>query len=96
MQQRKNDENARTWFRSERVFCNQGNWFIRTREGVDVGPFLTKAAAEAEAGALQATLEGLTRPEDAEAAIKGYLLEAQMPGDDLSSLTDYVVKEGSF
>jgi hypothetical protein len=94
MEQRK-DEAPRTWFRSKRIFRNEGEWFIRTREGVDVGPFPTKAAAEAEADALQATLE-VTRPENVEAAVQGYLLNAQLPADDLGALTDYVVKEGSF
>ena len=95
MEHRK-DENPRTWFRSERVFREEGQWFIRTREGVDVGPFPTKVAAEAEAGALKQTLQALNKPEDAEAAIHGYRLNAQLPDEDLSNLTDYVVKEGSF
>lgn len=96
MQHRKNDDDARTWFRSERLFQKAGKWFIRTREGVDVGPFASRTAAETEAGALQTALEGLSRPEDAEATVKGFLLDAQLPADGLGSLTDYVVKEGSF
>ena len=94
MEHRKN-EARRTWFRSKRIFRNKGNWFIRTREGVDVGPFGNRAAAEEEADALQSTLE-VTRPENQEAAVRGYQLNAQLPADDLGALTDYVVKEGSF
>jgi hypothetical protein len=89
------DEAPRTWFRSKRIFCEKSEWFIRTREGLDVGPFATRTMAEDEADALQATLE-VTRPENVEAAVQGYLLNAQLPADDLGALTDYVVKEGSF
>jgi len=94
MEHRK-DESPRTWFRSKRIFRNKGNWFIRTREGVDVGPFGDRTAAEEEADALQATLE-VTRTEHQEAAVRGDQLNAELPADDLGALTDYVVKEGSF
>jgi len=38
--------------RSERVFGAGGQWYFQTREGIDVGPYPTREAAEAEAARL--------------------------------------------
>jgi hypothetical protein len=62
---------------------------------LDVGPFPTRSAAKAETKTLLATLE-VTRPEDVEAAVQGYLLNARLSSDDFCEVADYVVKEGSF
>lgn len=32
--------------RSDRLFCHQGMWFFKTREGKDVGPFRYRDEAE--------------------------------------------------
>lgn len=39
-------EGERTWFRSDRFFTVESDHFFSTREGVDVGPFPSRAAAE--------------------------------------------------
>jgi hypothetical protein len=50
------DERLRTWFRSDRVFLSDGQWFFHTREGVDVGPYDSQFEAEIEAGMLKAVI----------------------------------------
>ena len=41
-------ENKESWFRCNRFYNLKGNWFFSTREGVDFGPFESKAEAEGE------------------------------------------------
>lgn len=45
MQCRKN-EKEKVWFRSDRCFSVDSKWFFTTREGHDVGPFVTREKAE--------------------------------------------------
>lgn len=52
----RSNEQAKTWFRSERVFLSNGQWYFHTREGVDVGPYDTQFEAEIEAGMLKELL----------------------------------------
>ena len=43
---RRDDRNEKTYFRSERVFAMNGEWYFGTREG-DCGPFKTPELARA-------------------------------------------------
>ena len=52
------DETPKTWFRSERVFRVDGEWFIHTREGIAVGPYQDKFAAGVDAELLKSLLVG--------------------------------------
>ena len=52
------DEEPKTWFRSERVFRVDEEWFIHTREGIAVGPYGDKFAADVDAGMLKSLLRG--------------------------------------
>ena len=56
MRTARKDEAPRTWFRSERVFLNDGKWFFHTREGIDVGPYESQFEADIEAGMLKERL----------------------------------------
>lgn len=38
-------EDPRAWFRCDRIFFQNGGWYIATREGIDVGPYANAAAA---------------------------------------------------
>lgn len=38
-------EDPRQWFRCDRIFFQNGGWYIATREGIDVGPYANAAAA---------------------------------------------------
>lgn len=51
-------ETPKTWFRSERVFRVDGDWFIHTREGIAVGPYQDKFAADVDAEVLKSLLVG--------------------------------------
>lgn len=57
------DEEPKTWFRSERVFRVDGDWFIHTREGIAVGPYNDKFAADVDAEMLKSLLVGLEEAE---------------------------------
>jgi len=45
MRTRRNEPD-KTIFRSGRIFSANGEWFFETREGVNHGPFATRAEAE--------------------------------------------------
>ena len=42
---RREDQKDKTYFRSERLFCMNGQWYFCTREG-DYGPYASKDIAE--------------------------------------------------
>ena len=39
-------ELEKTWFRSDRFFKVEADYFFSTREGIDVGPFPSRSSAE--------------------------------------------------
>ncbi len=39
-------EDDKTWFRSERCLCMNGEWFFLTREGSQEGPYRSHTEAE--------------------------------------------------
>ena len=45
MQKIRKGENTKLWFRSERIFSTQNQWYFSTREGVAIGPFTTRCDA---------------------------------------------------
>ncbi len=45
---REGDTDARARFRTERIFCEAGDWYFHTREKTIEGPFSTRAAAESK------------------------------------------------
>jgi len=57
------NESPKTWFRSERVFRVDGEWFIHTREGIAVGPYQDKFAADVDAEVLKSLLVGTDEAE---------------------------------
>ncbi len=66
------DEQPKTWFRSERVFRVDGNWFIHTREGIAVGPYADKFAADVDAEVLKSLLVGVGE-EEATTIIRAFM-----------------------
>ena len=89
------DETPRTWFRSERLFRSNTQWFFHTREGIAVGPYRDKFAAEVDAEMLKSMLKGLELAE-ARQIIKEFMLDSgkTMGGLNDSAFTDYLVEEG--
>jgi Domain of unknown function (DUF6316) len=59
MSHTRSGEPPRPHFRSDRVVLVNGAWFIDTREGIDVGPYATREAAEVAAQALGEMLAGV-------------------------------------
>lgn len=41
-------ETPKTHFRADRLYCVDNCWYFSTREGSDVGPFVSKGGAQAE------------------------------------------------
>lgn len=41
-------ETSKKWFRSSRIYCVDGKWFFTTREGDNMGPFVSRHQAEKE------------------------------------------------
>jgi hypothetical protein len=79
------DEVQRTWFRSERVFLRDGDWYFHTREGVDMGPYQSQFEAEIEAGMLKELLrERGQRGEGCLSVIREFVLESYTMGRPLA------------
>ena len=56
----RNGESPKTYFRSGgRSLLADGHWYFATREGVDVGPYPTREAAEAGSKRLAKMLHGI-------------------------------------
>lgn len=64
MRTRRN-EPERVFFRSDRFFSGNGQWFFETREGMNYGPFATREEAEEE---LEKFLRELHAGDDATSA----------------------------
>ncbi len=43
------DTQVLSWLRRERIYIKDGNWFFRTREGLDLGPYQHREEAMANA-----------------------------------------------
>jgi len=89
------DEQQKTWFRSDRVFCSDNVWYFHTREGVDVGPYRNKFEAEVDAEMLKSLLIGV--PADlAQRVIREFMLDDRTTMENLQgdAFTDYLVEEG--
>jgi hypothetical protein len=79
------NERPKTWFRSDRVFLSDGNWFFHTREGVDVGPYETQFEAEIEAGMLKELLrERGVESDECILVIREFVLDSYAMGRPLT------------
>jgi hypothetical protein len=75
---RVNDERRRLYFRSLRVYMRDGDWFVRTRERVELGPFRSRFEAEVEAELVVDMLEQLGGQRDARAALEAFVHRSRM------------------
>ncbi len=79
------NEQARVWFRSDRVFfAGDNQWYFQTREGIDVGPYDTQSEAEIEAGLLKELLLKCNDKSCARTAIREFLLDSYAMGRRLT------------
>ena len=79
-------------FRGSHVFPAGGKWYFNTREGIDVGPFESRAEAEINSTRLRLVLAKIN---DAALARTVILRYRDIPAEyhtDLRSLLIYVVK----
>jgi Domain of unknown function (DUF6316) len=93
MDHRKN-EPRKTWFRSDRIFRSNNQWYFQTREGIDVGPFNSEFEAQVEASILKQVLNGVVDPSTAISTIREFVLDMRAASSDLKGFTSYVEKEG--
>lgn len=84
MQSARDNEQPKTWFRSERVFLSNGKWFFHTREGVDVGPYDSQFEAEIEAGMLKELLRDREGRQPPLAVIREFVLDSYAMGRPLT------------
>ena len=56
---RPNDAADKTFFKSERYFESNGEWYFSTRETVDQGPFISRELATSELNAYLKTSAGI-------------------------------------
>lgn len=90
------DERPKTWFRCERFFRSNDQWYFHTREGIAVGPYKTRFEAEVDAGLLMARLKH-TPSEQTRRAIRDFLLNTGGDFDFVNDpeFTSYLTEEGS-
>ena len=67
------DEEPRIWFRSDRVFRADDEWFFHTREGIAVGPYSDKFAADVDAEVLKSLLDGVELEAEARGIIHQFI-----------------------
>jgi hypothetical protein len=60
--------------RSKRTFNREGKWFLRTREGIDAGPYRSHERAEIAAVQLGIILDGITDMAIADQFIREFML----------------------
>jgi hypothetical protein len=81
-----------TRFRGSHVFPAQGKYYFNTREGVDVGPFDTRADAELNSTRLRLILASITDPALADTVVRRYTEIPLVHRRDLRALVVYVAK----
>jgi hypothetical protein len=74
MSHTRRDEGDGHHFRSDRCVLVNGDWFVATREGIDVGPYGTREAAEAASRRIAEMLAGVSDPAVARQFIREFEL----------------------
>lgn len=77
-------EEKRTWFRAERVFSCNGEWYFHTREGIDVGPYDSQLEADIEAEMLRELIRHASVQGEALSVLKDFILESFTMGRPLN------------
>ena len=80
-------ETWRFWKRKERLYCSGGQWFFRTREGIDLGPYRTEFEAEVEVDLLKEHLK-LAPEGQSLAVIRSFLLESMLDHSEAPRQSD--------
>ena len=87
VQAKRRNEKAKVWFRSERVIMlGEDNWYIQTREGVDIGPYDTRFEAEIEGELLVELLKKATSEEEIMETLRDFILDGFAMGHRLNPI----------
>jgi hypothetical protein len=78
------NEQKQTWFRSDRVFNCNGQWYFHTREGIDVGPYDSHLEAEIESGLLRELIRSAAVSGDTLQVLREFILESFALGRPLN------------
>ncbi len=70
------DAASADWRRSNRIFRRNGDWYFRTREGIDIGPYGSEFEAAIEASILMEVLKKVVSVDEAAAIVRGFLRDA--------------------
>ena len=73
------DEQPGRYLRSDRCLLRRGRWYIATREGIDVGPYESREAAERDIRLLVMMLDAVDDPAAARAFISEFQRRAHSP-----------------
>lgn len=89
------NETPKLWFRSDRVFRSNGNWYFYTREGIEVGPYVSQFEADVEAGLLITRLRNAGDNQAYLKIIQEFIWESvsQPTSLDNAFFTSYVVDD---
>ncbi|MFP6835632.1 MAG: DUF6316 family protein [Pseudomonadales bacterium] len=79
----RSNEKSKTWFRFERVFVSNTEWYFHTREEVDIGPYESQFEAEIEAGMLKELLREGSQGQRCMAVIREFVLDSYAMGHPL-------------
>ena len=74
------DEPPGRFLRSDRCLLRRGRWYIATREGIDVGPYESREAAERDVRLLVMMLDAVDDPNAARAFISEFQRRAHSSG----------------
>jgi len=72
IEEMRSGEESKTWFRSDRLYEDNGVWFFATREKIDVGPYTSLGEAEIDIQVLIASLKDTKSEEDAIQVIRAF------------------------
>ncbi len=87
-------EAFRLWYRSDRVFLRNNEWYIQTREGIEVGPYACEFDATVEAATLIKKLQEATGDDSERIVLTHKNLAGSQTDLTSESYTDYVEEVG--
>ena len=85
-------ESPRPRFRGTQLFPAGGKWYFNTREGLDVGPFETRADAQINSTRLRLVLAKIKDPELVRTVIVRYMEIPLEHHADLRSMLIYIAR----
>ena len=85
---RRDEKSKKTWFREDRVFHTNEQWYFHTREGIDVGPYESQLEAEIEASMLKELIKNTNARGDSLSVLRDFILESFSLGRPLNVMVN--------